>query len=528
MYLKNQRKVEIQIKEIMLDNNLEFDEIELVYNFHPQAAEMEKKFTIIVESLHNYLFSDIKILIKSKGKILGGFKTSIKALESKLYEKMPLISSNTIFTADYLDKEQKIVGEISFLANIVKLERDLNEPKQSIHIHFINTIFNKFLNDFAARIFNLTFSLQEGSFRCKVKAILGFMTTQIHHNLLYKPCNDLHTDSLCEDTNCFSKYDKIGSKMAKIGTRGAHYAIIAYSHINLPLFGPKKLRKVQCNDPIKKNILEHALITEEDIIKISHNNRSSTFISFFDKNEMIITFRGTFSIKELFNALDARYVPFEDGFAHDGFLRLAKDFIQNEFPDLAEILLKKKCKSLILVGHSLGGAVGTMVYLLLKTDPKYKNLFKNVKIQVLSYSAPPTVSKNIAQRHYQQIIGFNYDFDVVPQLSYGSLLDFKFLCVTIQAKWLAFLLIFKGKKQFFAEIDKIRDYLRKSNIHEKLYAPGRVYHIRGARIKGSIIYRYKLVNLNYFDEIRYTINSFICHLLFNIVTAFKNSNSDIV
>jgi len=526
MYLNNQRKIAVKINQISLENGKSYDEIEVVYNFQREIQKVSQEFTFVIESLHSLLFSSIEILIKNKGKIFAGSKIGIKTLESRTYQNV-LFAPKDLFSADFYNKKSQELGKITFSVVISSLEQPFYEPKQNIANNFIRTVFDRFLNDFAARIFNLTFAIQDGSLRCKIKAITGFMTTQVYSKLLFHPCSGEHLENVCNDPNCFEKYAKIESKQAKIGLKGLHYAVIAYSHVPFPLFGPKKLRQVECDDPVRKHILEHALISEGDIVKVHQGGMQSvTFISFFDKNSLVITFRGTYSVNELFNVLDARYVPFWDGFAHSGFLRLASDFLNKELGSILKTMHKRQCRSLVLAGHSLGGAIATMVYLCLKTDPKHKKSCKKIKVQVLSYSSPPTVSKNIASKSLPDILGFNYEDDVIPQLSFGSILDFKFLCISIQAKWLLHSLMFRKKKEFLAETNDIRKYLKEANIHEKLYAPGKIYHIRGVKLQNTTVYKFKLSDLSYFGEIKYNINSLFCHFLFKIADALSFSIFD--
>lgn len=526
----NQKVIKLCVTNISLQGK---KHASVAYVYRGVETSFEKSFTVSIENLHDYLFGNITILVKDGQRTLSGTKLPIKGLKSMKYVKIPLVTPQNINSADFLNKPYSVVGFASFSLSIEDTPQKFKESKQKLPNVLLNTVFNRFMSDFVARIFNLAFVIQGGTLRCKIRAILGFMVTQLLGSQIFHSCDGSHEEAECQDEDCFKKYGSISAKNAKQGLKALHYSAIAYSHAAFPIFAPKRLREVLNNDPVKAYILEHAIINETDILKsYAGTLSSSAFTAFFDHSRLIVAFRGTCTPNELLNALDARYVPFLDGFAHSGLLRLARRFLEDEWLLIRRAMKKRKCKSVLFTGHSLGGAVATMVYLILKGRGDSMNGTKlaefirsdirRVQARVLVFSAPPCVSRSIASKSYPDILAFNYERDTIPQLSFGSILDLKYLCLSISIKKALLCMFLQQRSQIIAEINQVREFLRSSNTHEKLFSPGTLYHIRTGLVKGKVVCRYRIVRPEFYGEIKHYINSLFNHIMIRVAHAFNH------
>lgn len=519
--------VSVFLNESNLNYNLEF-------SFKSRNEIFKNDFIKKLDNLHDFYFGKIFIQIKSLNKIIASSRIDFKNINNDIDSNMInniykfILTNNSVLnSADYYNK---CVPNLGFIEFEIKIEETnlffVEKSRENINlkIKILNTIFNRYLSDFNARIFNLAFELQHGSLRCKIFAILGFMITHILSTWIYFSCQGHDKDLVCDNSDCFNNYNNISKKISKNALSALHYSVIAYAHFNLPLFGPKKLRNVKHNNKIVKHILDHSNIRENDIIKIDQgSNESIGFIYFFAQNILVITIKGTTSPKELLNALDAEYVNFHDGFVHSGFLRLARRFLEFEWINIIRCIRKRKIKNITLTGHSMGGAVASILYLIMKNEEKYLTKLKNVNIKVYSFSSPPCISKNIALKKHKNIINFSYEHDTVSKLSFGSILDFKYLCMSIDYKFtLKNFLLFR-KNLIIKKIEKIRNFLKNSNIHEKLYLPGYVYNIRSVKINKEQHYKFKLLDPDDSVEIRQNMNSFFNHFTCRIGSALESS-----
>lgn len=523
----NQKIIKFHVNSLLLDAH-KWTSIAYVYKNIENA--FEKSFTVSIESLHDYLFETITILVKRDHKVLSGIRISIKDLKSMEYTGVPLMMLESMELSSFLSSPYNAVGFVSFTLVIENTSLKFKESRQRLPNVLLNTVFNRFMSDFVARIFNLAFVIQEGKLKHKIRALLGFMATQILGSKLFHSCSGSH-ELECQDADCFGRYGGLSVKKAKQGLKALHYSAIAYSNAPFPIFAPKRLRRVRNADPIKAHILSHAEINEADILKVYAGSlNSAAFTAFFDCNKLVVSFRGTCTANELLNALDSRYVPFLDGFAHSGMLRLAKRFLSDEWAGFRNAMKRKKCKSVLFTGHSLGGAVATMVYLILKGHGSFlddvcldKSDARKIHAKVLAFSVPPCVSKNIALKNFPGIVVFNYERDTIPQLSFGSILDLKYLCLSIILRKVLHCVFFYRRSQMVAEINQVRAFLRDSNVHEKLFCPGTIYHIRAVHVGGRMVYRYRIVSPEFYGEIKHYMNSLLSHIMVRISHAFEHT-----
>ncbi|ELA41093.1 uncharacterized protein VICG_01886 [Vittaforma corneae ATCC 50505] len=499
-------------------------------------------FEFEIEHLHQVLFESLKIMFFKPSATLigdydvGGVFINLKLLleyfdssnRSAVTFDLQVFKGPELSTAEYFEKKYTTIGNLCVEISHSKpsIASSMMSKKPSF-FGKLDWIFEQFNNKYMAKILCLSFQIQQGTLLCRIKAILGFLAIQLFSKKIFPNCGGNHKDE-CADPYCFKNYNLlIGKKNARRLLKALYYSSAAYATSAFPNFGPKKLRNMNgIADSAVRFVLERALISESDIVEIHRGSLSSVgFVIFFDPlDRLVISFRGSCCRDDVFKILDAGYVPFLHGFAHEGFLALAINFLNEKISLILAEMKKRRCTSILFTGHSMGGAIGIMCYLILKNMPKFRSKqldfngsIKHLKMTVIVFSVPPILSKNLVKQHYPEIEVINYESDVVARLSYGSVLDFKYLCVSVSfAKEL-----FSGFNKFLGRVEMIREHIRKSQMHEKLYCPGKIMHIRAGTIESKPVFKCREVSPEYFDEIRVDMRSIIDHLMYKVGNAIK-------
>ncbi|ELA47454.1 hypothetical protein VCUG_01105 [Vavraia culicis subsp. floridensis] len=219
---------------------------------------------------------------------------------------------------------------------------------------------------------------------------------------------------------------------------------------------------------LRAKILSFLNIKDNNLLEIKLED-SVPHLKFKHKNKLMVSFRGTESADDILADVSCDYVEFLDGYAHRGILELAKKFLEKHEAVLDHYMKTLKLKKIVFVGHSLGGAIACLVSILLTTK-SYAH-----PTSVISFSSPPFLSYNLAKR-FDSIRIFVLGSDVFPRLSYGSVLDFKYLTAAIGTA--DNLIKENDAQQLRLFIKKIKKHLRKSELHPKLFLPGNIYHMQ--------------------------------------------------
>ena len=139
-------------------------------------------------------------------------------------------------------------------------------------------------------------------------------------------------------------------------------------------------------------------------------------------------------------------------------------------------------------------------------------IFNSLEFSATVFSVPPVVSKSIADWYFPNIKIFCFDKDVIPRLSFGAILDFKYLCISVGEN------IFKIKKE---DILKINEFLIKSNLNEKLFSPGTMYLIKFLNEDKTKNYHFLNVDPLKLVNIDLHLNSLYYHTINSLENAFK-------
>lgn len=447
-------------------------------------------------------------------KLEADILNSLKCKNMKNKESSELNSRSQILNNKIEKEEMKVLTKEFGQINNLKIDY-VTKMIIYLKLFFLNKLPTRFLDWYLVSLLRLAFIIKEGTIACRIKVFLGFIFIQAFSKVVLSRNEIIIKDSKPCD---FSR------KNYFIFLKALHYSAAAYCEYPTRAFIPCKIRDVFNIDISKRHILERVQINDKNIIKVYNGDMFSTpFCAFFDNsNQLVVSFRGSSRIGDILKILNATYTPFMDGFAHEGFLNLALNFINTEFHELLKIMRKKKFKKIMFTGHSMGGAIGVLVCIISENIKKFSDkvkishqdlkMFNSIEFSTIAFSVPPTVSKSIANQYFPHIKIFCFDKDIIPRLSFGSVLDFKYLCISVAES------LFKIKKGY---ITRVNEFLIHSNLNEKLFSPGMTYMIKFVNENKTRSYSVLRIDSLKLVNIDLHLNSFYYHTLNSLENAFK-------
>ncbi|KAH9411665.1 lipase [Ordospora pajunii] len=250
----------------------------------------------------------------------------------------------------------------------------------------------------------------------------------------------------------------------------------------------------------RRAVLRILAIEDSDLLKVCLDaSEVVQHVVFYDREHrrMVVSFKGTTNSEDAIEDINCEYTRFSDGFAHNGFLRLSMLFINNHIDAIRQMLEAMSCSRLLLSGHSLGGAISVMTKIIVEE----KKLLPGVNVEAIGFSAPPVVSEEIASRYTDGIAVINYGNDIIPRMSFGSILDLKFLCCSIGKRYGPF----DFGKSIEKDIDVVVEHLGTTKMHPKLYFAGEIVHLKRIRCSldgnESPIVVFRMVDMSFFESI---------------------------
>ncbi|KAM0671932.1 hypothetical protein CWI42_040760 [Ordospora colligata] len=279
-----------------------------------------------------------------------------------------------------------------------------------------------------------------------------------------------------------------------------YFTVCSYA-ISWPGMFLKPQAQVDNNIQVDRRAVLRILgIDDSDLMKVCLDvSEVVQHVVFYDREHMrmVISFKGTTNSEDAIEDINCEYTRFSNGFAHNGFLRLSMLFINSHIDAIKQMLEAMNCNRLLLSGHSLGGAIAVMTKIIVEE----KKLLSGVNVEAMGFSAPPVVSEEIASRYTDGIAVINYGNDIIPRMSFGSILDLKFLCCSIGKRYGPF----DFGKSIEKDIDAVAEHLGTTRMHPKLYFAGEIVHLKRIRCSldenESPIVVFKKVSMSFFESI---------------------------
>ncbi|ORD93328.1 hypothetical protein ECANGB1_177 [Enterospora canceri] len=216
---------------------------------------------------------------------------------------------------------------------------------------------------------------------------------------------------------------------------------------------------------------------------------------------VVLSFKGTGKMDEIANDLNYHYSKalFGDFVTHKGFNDYLRVWYSTRFAEIEDVV--KNYKNLIITGHSLGGSLAQLSYMLIKT----KGLLSDINVSCVAFSPAPTISYiGGAFSNDDKMISWVYENDVVPQASRGSAIFLK-LCVDM----------FSRTENASTLLLKCRNIRYKCYAEiEPLYHPGQVFHM----IDNDGVFKAKSIQPEELIEIKLLPSSIRDHKIGNFLS----------
>lgn len=271
------------------------------------------------------------------------------------------------------------------------------------------------------------------------------------------------------------------------------YAYAAHGWPALYFFGKRSevFSDVVSSDVNYKAVLQFLQLDSNDMLVCvldEHRLFRPNFYVALDRrlSAVILSVRGTMSVRDTLTDLSFEYIQWRGGVVHSGIMMSAKWFLDNVGKQLCMFAAEYGMSQIILTGHSLGGATAALAAIML-TDELEENggwpvsgEGKRVRIHCYTYGTPPILSPDLARKYEHLIDTFIFGDDIIPRLSYGTMLDLQILMVYAAEIGRASDMFGTMEGSILQRrLDECRAAIQAGDKIEnaKLYVPGRVHHI---------------------------------------------------
>ena len=222
------------------------------------------------------------------------------------------------------------------------------------------------------------------------------------------------------------------------------------------------------------DILDLKLFFEDELYKPCY------FISNDSKHKAIrLIIRGTMSASDIIMDLLYQFHPWKDSYVHYGMLKAAKWCFNNLAKYLISETMARGYDRVVISGHSLGGAIATLLTVMMIDSES------PVKIECVTFGPPPTVTFPVAAKYDDHIKIIINENDLVPQLSFGAVVQLKEIMLACKQPPLDSNCCNAG---MYANANDYLKYSKLDRVLEnrlqvlqqdipKLYHLGKIYHI---------------------------------------------------
>ncbi|KAI8467262.1 MAG: Alpha/Beta hydrolase protein [Monoraphidium minutum] len=181
--------------------------------------------------------------------------------------------------------------------------------------------------------------------------------------------------------------------------------------------------------PTKEQLCEAATIPAEDVVTFqpkADTNRPAYCIAVDNANKNVIWgFRGTTDLSDMLTDACASCTPYLDGYAHWGMLEATKWFAENELKNVRALLDEHPGYRLLLVGHSLGAGVATLLAHWIKNNEDAAALMKGIDFEAVGVATPAVLTAEMAEGCSGYVSSVVQMHDVVPRFSIHNVFAMK-------------------------------------------------------------------------------------------------------
>ncbi|KAJ1417508.1 Fungal lipase-like domain [Sesbania bispinosa] len=172
----------------------------------------------------------------------------------------------------------------------------------------------------------------------------------------------------------------------------------------------------------------NSMLRESNVIKFVKNSsvmRPAYYIGVDPRKKLVILgIRGTHTLYDLITDIVSSSdgeVTFEGYSTHFGTAESARWFLHHEIAIIRKYLEKHEGYRLRLVGHSLGGAIASLLAIMIHRKSSKELGFNPDIVSAVGYGTPPCVSRELAECCSGYVTTVVMQDDIIPRLSVASL-----------------------------------------------------------------------------------------------------------
>ncbi|EPS61543.1 hypothetical protein M569_13254, partial [Genlisea aurea] len=267
-------------------------------------------------------------------------------------------------------------------------------------------------------------------------------------------------------------------------------------------------------------LARNSMLREKDVIKFTRNSsllRPGYYIGIDRRKKLVILcIRGTQNVYDLITDVISsghEGINFETSYStHYGTAEAARWFLTHEMGTIRRILARHEGFRLRLVGHSLGGAIASLLAVMLRKKSPEELGFSPDIVSAIGFATPPCVSKELAENCADSVSTVVMQDDVIPRLSPASItrlrneiVETDWISVFTKEDWRGVIDVVANARQAVASLQdvarKLADYAKfrgqteeravpssaeseegsggsRRKVPEDLYVPGSVYYLK--------------------------------------------------
>ncbi|KAK1426782.1 hypothetical protein QVD17_15462 [Tagetes erecta] len=238
-------------------------------------------------------------------------------------------------------------------------------------------------------------------------------------------------------------------------------------------------------------LAKNSMLRESNVVKFVKNSsmlRPGYYIGVDTRNKLVIFgIRGTHTVSDLITDIvsssDAE-VNFEGYSTHFGTAEAARWFLTHEIGTIKKYLKKHEGFRLRLVGHSLGGAIASMLAIMLRKKTSEELGFSPEIVTAVGYGTPPCVSRELAESCSDYVTTVCMQDDIIPRLSVATLMRLRneilqtdWKSILEKEDWRSVLDLANNAKQVLSSVQdvakKLVDYTKFGSDAKFIDVPGR-------------------------------------------------------
>ncbi|KAH0924742.1 hypothetical protein HID58_016998 [Brassica napus] len=221
-------------------------------------------------------------------------------------------------------------------------------------------------------------------------------------------------------------------------------------------------------------LAKNTMLRENNILKFVKDSsvmRPGYYVGVDHRRKLVVFgIRGTHTIYDIITDIVSSSddeVTFEGYSTHFGTAEAARWFLNHELQTMRRCLERYEGYKLRLVGHSLGGAIASLMAIMLRKMPREELGFDGEIVSAVGYATPPCVSRELAENCSEFVTTIVMQDDIIPRLSQASLAR---TSVIEKEEWKSVLDLVTNAKQVVTSVQdaarKVSEYAKFGNKNE--------------------------------------------------------------